>query len=131
MLICRTIQHIHCSLAHHECFSNTLIVHLPSIFVSHWFKAGESKNITPTSFFLPCSHNGSNVKSPLNCSIFGRDKRGLISGLPCSYFQPKTGFWPFLGPSSSCRSEKKHSIGKIKFCIGLSLIIKLLVGKRV
>ena len=58
-------------------------VHLPSIFISHWFKAVESKNIIHTNF-SPCSHNGSNVKSPLYCSIFGRDKRGLISGRPCS-----------------------------------------------
>ena len=38
---------------------------------------------------------------------------------------------PFLSPISSCRPEKEHSIGKMKFCIGLSLVLKLLVRKRV
>ena len=48
-----------------------------------------------------------------------------------SCFQPKRGFGPFLSPISSCRPEKEHSIGKMKFCIGLSLVLKLLVRKRV
>ena len=43
-------------------------------------------------------------------------------------FNPKG---PFLSPISSCRPEKEHSIGKMKFCIGLSLVLKLLVRKRV
>ena len=47
-------------------------------------------------------------------------------------FNLKLIFRPYLNLSPSCsfRAEKKHSIGKIKFCIGLSLVIKLLVGKR-
>ena len=44
---------------------------------------------------------------------------------------PKNWFGPFLSPICSYRPEKKHSIGKMKFCIGLSLVLKLLVGKRV
>ena len=68
----------------------TLFLYSLPKFISHYFKqtvfgfkAGESKNVIPTNFSA-CSHNGSNVKSPLYCSIFGRDKRGLISGRPCS-----------------------------------------------
>ena len=34
-------------------------------------------------------------------------------------------------PKWQQQTEQKHSIGEIKFCIGLSLILKLLVGKRV
>ena len=52
---------------------------------------------------------------------------------PHSYFGyfGSNWFWSYLGHVSSYRHEKEHSIGKMKFCIGLSLYVKLLVGKRV
>ena len=39
--------------------------------------------MTPASNFSECSLNGSNAKSPVYCSISGRDKHRLITGLHC------------------------------------------------
>ena len=35
-------------------------------------------------YLSDCSPNGSNAKSPVYCSIFGRNKRRLITGLYCT-----------------------------------------------
>ena len=53
----------------------------PNFYLSSFLTASKR---SPHSNWSDCSPNGSNVKSPLYCSIFGRNKRGLISGLPCT-----------------------------------------------
>ena len=75
-------------------------------FISHCFKAGERENVILANSSA-CSHNGSNVKSPLYCSIFGRDKRELISGRPCTAITKKSGspWWFWLAVSDVNESD--------------------------
>ena len=52
------------------------------------------QSMTPASNLSDCSPNGSIAKSPVYCSISGRDKRRLISGLYCISRMHAHFLWP-------------------------------------
>ena len=81
---------------HVICFVILCLIRCP--FHMHWyvhlvlipsFLSASKQKQQKHKIHLPCSNwseyspNGSNVKIPLYCSIFGRDKRRLITGRPC------------------------------------------------
>ena len=84
---------------HVICFVILCLIRCP--FHMHWyvhlvlipsFLSASKQKQQKHKIHLPCSNwseyspNGSNVKIPLYCSIFGRDKRRLITGRPCRSF---------------------------------------------
>ena len=82
---------------HVICFVILCLIRCP--FHMHWyvhlvlipsFLSASKQKQQKHKIHLPCSNwseyspNGSNVKIPLYCSIFGQDKRRLITGRPCT-----------------------------------------------
>ena len=122
---------------HVICFVILCLIRCP--FHMHWyvhlvlipsFLSASKQKQQKHQIHLPCSNwseyspNGSNVKIPLYCSIFGRDKRRLISGLPCIPFTIAWA-WPRVKGCENWVRVSHRKVTSLLSCVKLSTSVKI------
>ena len=99
-----------------------------------YVKPPQTNSSGPHSNWSDCSPNGSDVKSPLNCSIFGRNKSRLINGLPCMWLLLKLGIASYAEQfKSNKRITKNDDCCRIPYkrgkkCLDCQSVLLILIG---